>query len=85
MTSIYIYCVSGSGDLLVFIIIFFLSWFTYVVHNGNYLFSSLNSLIAFLVLSLYIHIYSKSSLNRPTIGATLNGPFREVVVREVLL
>ena len=29
--------------------------------------------------SVCIYIYSKTSLNRPTMEPTLNGPFREVV------
>ena len=28
---------------------------------------------------IYIHIYIKTSLSRPTKGPTLSGPFREVV------
>ena len=29
------------------------------------------------IIYLYVYIYSKTSLNAPTMGSTLNGPFRE--------
>ena len=31
------------------------------------------------LLCIYKYIYSKTSLNRPNMGSTLSGPFREVV------
>ena len=35
-----------------------------------------------LLIYMYIYIYNKTSLNRPTMGPTLNGPFMEVVSLE---